>query len=171
MTDNVQNSVEISIKYDEEFERQITGDGRSYNPLVDLRIRAGDTPISGPEKGYTGVYLLNFLGEALDAVEKIRRGEKKIIRTGDGSAYLVFEPKSESEVVFAKCFTKSGAEDPNERLPIETEVVVPKQALIDEILRLSAEAMDKITGLDPDVADHDQIREFREYLQEVEEAQ
>lgn len=171
MTDDIQGPIELSIKYDEEFKQQVTGDGRSYNPLANLIIRVGDTAISGPEKGYTGVYLLNFLGEALDAVEKMRQDEKKIIMTGDGPTYIVFEPKNENEVVFAECFTKSGAEEPEERLSIEPEVVVSKQALIEEILRFSTEVIDEIISLDPDVANHNQIREFREYLQEIKGAQ
>ncbi|NEU59205.1 hypothetical protein [Halorussus sp. MSC15.2] len=136
-----------------------------------MKIRAGDTAISGPEKGYTGVYLLNFLGEALDAVKKIRQDEKKIIMTGDGPTYIVFESKNENEVVFAKCFTKSGAEESEERLSIEPEVVVSKQALIEEILRFSTEAINKIISLDPNVTNHNQIREFREHLQEIKSAQ
>lgn len=69
-----------------------------------------ETFLSGPEQGYTGVYLTNFLGEALEAVEYVENGETKTIKTGDGPAYIVLEPRDDEAVVVTKCFSKGSAE-------------------------------------------------------------
>lgn len=165
--ENASPDIRLEVRYDEDFKRQVSGDGRPYNPRVSLSITVGDTSLSGPEKGYTGVYLTNFLGEALQAIKAIENGEKKILKTGDGPVYLVFDPWDDGTVAFAKCFTRESANNPDERLSVEPEVLVTEAALRDEIIRLSDEAVSKITEINPEVKDHRQIRELEELIHEV----
>lgn len=165
--ENPSADVRLEFQYDEDFERQVSGDGRPYNPRVSLSITVGDTSLSGPEKGYTGVYLSNFLGEALEAITAIENGEKRIIRTGDGPAYLVFDPQDDGTVAFAKCFTRESANDPDERLSVEPEVLVTETALRNEIIRLADEAVRRITEINPEVKNHRQTLELEELIREV----
>lgn len=169
MTGPIHNDFNLTIKFDSDFERQITGAGRAYNPRVSLGINAGDTSLSGPEQGYTGVYLTNFLGEALEAVECIENDEKKVIKTGDGPTYIVLEPRDAEAVVVTECFSKKSAENPDERHPVELHVVVTKEAFAEEVIRLANESLEKIFALNEDVHDHRQIRELQDLLRTVEE--
>lgn len=169
MAEPIHNDINLTIKFDDDFERQVTGDGRAYNPRVSLGIDAGDVSLSGPEQGYTGVYLTNFLGEALEAVGCVENGEKKTIKTGDGPAYIVLEPRDDEAVVVTKCFSKGSAENPDERLPVEPHAVVTKEAFIEEVIRLANESLEKIFNANEDVRNHRQIRELQELLRTVEE--
>lgn len=165
--ENASLDIRLEIQYDEDFERQVSGDGRPYNPRVSLSITVGETSLSGPEKRCTGVYLTNFLGEALEAITAIKNGEKTIIQTGDGPAYLIFNPKGNGTVAFAKCFTRESANNPEKRLSVEPEALVTEAALRAEIIHLADEAVRKITEINPEVKDHRQIRELEKLTDEV----
>lgn len=165
--ENVSPDIRLEVRYDEDFKRQVSGDGRPYNPRVSLSVMVGDTAVSGPEKGYTGVYLTNFLGEALQAIKATERGERKIIKTGDGPVYFVVDPRDDDTVAFAKCFTRESANNPDERLSVEPELLVTEAALRGEIIRLAEEAVRRITDINSEIEDHRQIQELKELIHEV----
>lgn len=169
MTKPIHTDIYLTVDFDDEFDRQVGGDGRAYNPRVSLEIGSGDTSISGPEKGYTGVYLTHFLGAALEAIQHIKDGDKQIIKTGDGPVYLVFEPQDDETVVLTKCFTRASAENTDEKSSVEPQLRVTRQALVDEIIRLSKESLGEILETNPEVRDYRQILELREMLRRVED--
>ncbi|WP_135855322.1 hypothetical protein [Halorussus salinus] len=169
MTDPVFDRFRLTVEFDDDFERQVTGEGRAYNPRVSLGIQAGDVSISGAEKGYTGVYLTNFLGQALEAVETIENGEKRVIKTADGPTYLVLDPRDDETMTFAQCFSKKSADEPHERMSIEPQVIITKEAFTKEVIRLGNESLEKIFATNEDVRDHRQIRELQELLETVED--
>lgn len=169
MTESIHHELKLTVEFDDDFRRQVPGSGRVYNPRVSLGIDAGDVSLSGPVQGYTGVYLTNFLGEALAAIESTESGDKKTIKTGDGPAYIVLEPRDDEAVVVTKCFSKGSAENPDERLPVEPHAVVTKEAFVEEVIRLANESLERILDANEDVRDHRQIRELQELLRTVEE--
>jgi len=167
--DKDQNDVNLLIKFDEDFERQVSGGGLPYNPRVSLGIQAGGKSISGSKKGYTGIYFLDFFGEFLESIEEIRDGNKKIIRTGDEPAYIVLEPQDDS-VRLSKCFSKESAKNPNNRLSIEPEAHINKEKIINEVIRASDETLREMRNINNKIDEYSQIREFESLLNEVKES-
>lgn len=164
----VNDDLKIEINYDESFERQVRGEGRAYNPLVDFTITCGNVSLSGPEEGYVDGYALNVLHGLLDAVEALRLGQRCVVSAPEDTVRFVFEPNGDA-VVYTICIKKECVEDTSDRIAdIEPQVIVSKRVLISEIIRATHQFIEKVSKADPNIRNKRIIQELEGRLYEIE---
>lgn len=152
--------VTIEIEDTERFQRQVR-DGVA-NPLTVMNIYKGDEQVKGGDSFMTLTVI-----ELLDAVEEILAGEKQIVEYSGGPSYLVFEPQDDKKILVTGCGSIEVAENPTERLSVDTTVEVDKQSWIVELVRTAEEYYDRIVELNPTLEDAESVQRLRRRISDV----
>lgn len=163
MSGNSTDEFAIQFEYDPEFE-QLIRDGEM--PDCRIKIRADEKYLLGDEDRYvesimTGLTLVDMLKTAEEAISGTARSFELL----DSGTYVVVEPRGEDTVAVTKCFSPDEVEDPNERL--FDPLVVPRDAVVSEIVRVAEQWRDDALAVDPDIASVDWFEDLQTAIGDV----
>lgn len=113
--------IDISIEFDDGFDRQIRSHGELFDPVSKLVFRVDETWISGDDV-YCEVRAVGFFTQLLTALSELAQGETERRIRLYGDTYLAFH-RSGDELSVAHRYTEAAIDDPDERLGVESEVV------------------------------------------------
>jgi hypothetical protein len=160
--------ITIEIAYDDRFRRQV--EEGTASPLTTLTVRADGQFVVGSESTNAGDWMSRHLREELLAIPDIVSGERTIVEFGNGPTWLVFEPHEDDTLVYiTHVVTRfSATENPDQRLPVDTTVLVTKRAWIRELVRTSEEYVKNLTEINPDLTDETAVVKLREAIRQTE---
>lgn len=156
-------NVTIEIEDTKRFRKQVR-EG-TPDPLTVMNVYVGGEQVKSGDSFMTLTVI-----ELLDAVEGILAGEKQIVEYSGGPSYLVFEPRDDKNISVTGCGSIEAAENPAERLSVDTTVEVDEQSWIVELVRAAEEYYDRILELNPTLEDAKSVRCLRRRISDVEES-
>src|SRR6056297_2965097 len=117
--------ISIEIDYGSRFQERVA-ERNNPDPLLGMKVRANGTFVLGDETHAAKDSISTNLTVQLEATEQILDNEKTVIDYMNGPMWLVFEPHDEEIVKITGCATIEGVRDPEQRLSVDTTVLVPK---------------------------------------------
>lgn len=154
--------IELQINYSERLEASIQDGETHFRGTISIRI--GDEYIAGGDRAPVADNIHVSLAQLLAGVRACVDGERFHYQTGDGPTYVVLEPTGES-VAVTHCKTKSCVEDTGSRLDIEHQGTVLKDSFYRSVLSTTAEFINHVCFLNPDLANSNSIEELETTLQ------
>ncbi|MFC7074590.1 hypothetical protein ACFQJ7_08735 [Halovenus rubra] len=131
---------------------------------IDIRIRVGEEYIYGGPDSYVTGFACGFVLNLLDSVSAMKTGERSIIELEYGPTWLTIDPVDQTAVRIAACRTYKGAMDSSERLEIDDDAVVSKEAWESEVLRTAREFHETVVDVNPDLQDQEVIADIRDRI-------
>jgi len=158
------NSIHYDIDYrSESFEEQVLEEGP--NPLLDLRIVIGDEEIKGAAENeshlddYMGMHIVKLL----DSIPKIQNGNTVEFRFYSHPQTLLLDPNGEQLSLACVSPSKVGG------LTDEDMYEVPREAFVQEVLRVAEEFVEKVVNVDKELSNNDTIRDVKQRVAKIRE--
>lgn len=151
------SEIEIEIEVSERFRQQV--EGGANDPLAVMDVYVDSTHVKGGSS-----YMTLTLVEALEAIEGILNDEKRIIEYSGGPSYLVFEPRDDETIWITGCGSLEAAENPDERLSIDTTVKADKQAWVSELVGTAEEYYYIIIEINPALEGTESLRRLQDRI-------
>ena len=149
-------SIDISIKFDERFDRQLRRHSGLFDPVSKLVLRLNKTWISGDEV-YCEVRAVGFFTQLLTALNELAEGvtDKQIRLYGE--TYLAFH-RDGNELTVAHRYSEAAIDDPEERLGIGTESTAEFSQVALAALEGAEQVSERVTEV---IDDPDQSKLYR----------
>lgn len=157
---------ELVVEYDEQFAEQVKR-GQT-NPLAGLTLRVGDYDLTGaPENQfYIDDYMFFNLRKLLGTVEGVVDGEQQVLTFYNIPVNLVLEP--DADTVYVSLLNVHGKRE-NKDVP-EGGIPVSKASLIAGLVDAAEEFHEKVTQINPELEDSEQMQSLREYIENARQA-
>jgi len=156
-------TVEIEIQCNERFRQQVV-EKSDADPLSGVKIRSNETYVLGGESSVAGDYTTSNLIAQHYAISDILNNRTHPVEFFDGPVWLVFEPVNDRLVSLTGCHTIEGVRDPEQRLSVDTTVIVTKHAWITELVRATEEYSNTILDLNPALSENQIFQELQDAL-------
>lgn len=160
--------VSVKIDYGSQF-RERVAERENPDPLLGMKVRADCVFILGDETHTAKDSISTNLTVQLESTEQILADERAVVEYMNGPMWLVFEPHDKETVKITGCTTIEGVRDPEQRLSVDTSVLVSKTAWISELIETAEEFHQKVIELNPDLEDDQILRRLRREIEAAKE--
>ena len=166
--ETVDDEIGIRYRFKDGFHDRVVEDN-NINGWTYFRISTADYNIIGGDRDGSRVtgHPVSVFWELLDSIQKMRSDEQSFVEFTYGPVYVVLEPQDDITVQVASSVLYKGIENPEERLDIDTERVVTREAWTAAVIETTNELIDEVVAINSAVKSISDFELLREKLDKV----